>query len=262
MHASTPQQELKTASIGNAFIDFDANEITVGESTTSIEPLVIKVAAFLLTHAEQVISREELLKEVWGVTAGSDESLTRAISILRRELGKQTPNIDLIKTVPKRGYQWIGPCELVYNESKSIKAPFSASPMTQKNPTPSHTRKWDIGKVALIIAIVAFIQYQFFSPTTPQKAALTEKESIDRRIIKSAFGILIENNRPIDRAVVALVETRNYNDAITYLQNAYQSGEDAFSVSESIDVLHQIGALAFEPATRNSSGFLQRTSRY
>lgn len=54
---------------------------------------------------DKVAPRSELIENVWGVNFGGDESLTRAISILRRtlrELGVQSPTIE---TIAKRGYR-------------------------------------------------------------------------------------------------------------------------------------------------------------
>jgi tetratricopeptide (TPR) repeat protein len=48
-----------------------------------------------------VLSRERIIDSVWGRSFGADESLTRAISLLRKAFAPDTP----IETVAKRGYR-------------------------------------------------------------------------------------------------------------------------------------------------------------
>lgn len=65
-----------------------------------LEPKVMQALCCLADRAGEVVTREELLQQVWARQFGSDESLTRAVSILRRTLGR-----DSIETIPKVGYR-------------------------------------------------------------------------------------------------------------------------------------------------------------
>jgi len=73
----------------------------IGDRT--VEPKVMEVLCFLAAHAGEVVSRQAIIDAVWGVAYGGDESLTRAVSLLRKAL--QAPERDeIIQTIPKRGY--------------------------------------------------------------------------------------------------------------------------------------------------------------
>ncbi len=71
----------------------------------TLEPRVMDVLCALADADGEVLSRDALINRVWRREWGADESLTRAISILRkvvREAGDQEPYIETIK---KRGYR-------------------------------------------------------------------------------------------------------------------------------------------------------------
>ena len=71
-----------------------------------LEPRLIKLLCFLGANEERVLSREELVQELWPRVVVNENSLTRAISELRKQLHSQdsrTPNY--IETIPKRGYR-------------------------------------------------------------------------------------------------------------------------------------------------------------
>ncbi len=59
----------------------------------------------LAENSGAVVERENLLRQVWGERAQSDEPLTRCIGELRRALGDARAEPDYIQTIPKRGYR-------------------------------------------------------------------------------------------------------------------------------------------------------------
>lgn len=74
-----------------------------------VEPRVMDVLVLMVTHAEQVVTREEFIKTVWNGTFVTDEVLSRCIYRLRQALGDDTRNPRFIETVSKRGYRLIAP---------------------------------------------------------------------------------------------------------------------------------------------------------
>jgi adenylate cyclase len=67
------------------------------------------VLRYLIEHAGSVVTKEELIKDVWPDVTVSDESLTQCISEVRRALGKAGHRI--VKTVPRRGYLFDAPID-------------------------------------------------------------------------------------------------------------------------------------------------------
>lgn len=71
-----------------------------------VRPKAMDVLRVLAAHSGQVVERDDLLSEVWGRTAVTDEPLTATIGELRRLLGeRQGEDRRYIETIPKRGYR-------------------------------------------------------------------------------------------------------------------------------------------------------------
>jgi len=70
-----------------------------------IEPRIMDVLFMLSQNSRNVVTRKDLISRLWKVEFGGDESLTRAISILRKTFTKAGLSPKLIETIPKRGYR-------------------------------------------------------------------------------------------------------------------------------------------------------------
>ncbi len=68
-----------------------------------LEPKVMDVLVFLAGRQGKVVSRQQLLDAVWAGVVVGDETLSRAISVLRAELGDDHTNSRYVKTISKRG---------------------------------------------------------------------------------------------------------------------------------------------------------------
>ncbi|GLP95421.1 winged helix-turn-helix domain-containing protein [Paraferrimonas sedimenticola] len=90
--------------VGEWLVDSERSLIQRDEETVHLEPKVMAVLVFLAQHANRVVSREQLLDAVWQRKYASDDGLTRAISVLRKQLHDDGKQHHFIKTIPKKGY--------------------------------------------------------------------------------------------------------------------------------------------------------------
>ncbi|MCA1930598.1 winged helix-turn-helix domain-containing protein, partial [Rheinheimera sp.] len=72
-----------------------------------LDHLCQSVLNFFLLNPGRLISKEELLREVWQMTSVTDGRVARVISILRDVLGDDVKSPRYIETIPKRGYRFI-----------------------------------------------------------------------------------------------------------------------------------------------------------
>ncbi len=80
--------------------------LLVGEKgELHLEPKVMEVLIYLAERQDQVVRRDDLIKDVWHGTFVSDEVLSRAISLLRTSLGDDRMTPFYIQTLPKVGYR-------------------------------------------------------------------------------------------------------------------------------------------------------------
>ncbi|MEW9798548.1 winged helix-turn-helix domain-containing protein [Alteromonas sp. CYL-A6] len=92
--------------IGALQIDPATNSVRWQRNNVKLTPKVMEVLMVLVIANEAVISRDELLDTVWTGRVGADESLTRAISDIRKILKSlHSDAAKALVTIPKRGYQ-------------------------------------------------------------------------------------------------------------------------------------------------------------
>jgi TolB-like protein/Tfp pilus assembly protein PilF len=91
--------------IGSFTIDPAGNRLECAGEVHAVEPLVMDVLCFLASRAGETVSRDELIEHVWFFNPYADESLTRAVSLLRRVFRHDPHDGDYIQTVWKRGYK-------------------------------------------------------------------------------------------------------------------------------------------------------------
>jgi len=106
-----------------------------------------QVLVYLVEHAGQVVSREELRSAVWGNETFVDfeRGLNFCISQIRSVLRDDPAQPTFIRTIPKRGYQFIAPVERISPQL----------PEKQKTPSVSRVsvRAMAVGALLLAVAL-------------------------------------------------------------------------------------------------------------
>ena len=95
--------------IGGFRVDPARNVVAGPDGEVAVEPKIMDVLCLLAAHQNDVLSRETIIDHVWGRAFGADESLTRAISRLRKLFGDTRTPPQVIETISKRGYRLIAP---------------------------------------------------------------------------------------------------------------------------------------------------------
>src|ERR1044071_9544969 len=67
------------------------------------------VLVYLIENRDRVISKDELINEVWNGTAVVDDVLVQCIKDIRRALDDDPHRPRFIRTVPKLGYRFVSP---------------------------------------------------------------------------------------------------------------------------------------------------------
>ncbi|HYI12771.1 MAG TPA: AAA family ATPase [Thermoanaerobaculia bacterium] len=80
-----------------------------GSEVVPLEPRAVRVLRYLVEHDDRVLSKEELLEEVWSGVFTTDGVLKKAVSQIRRTLGDDAEQSRFITTYHGRGYRFIAP---------------------------------------------------------------------------------------------------------------------------------------------------------
>jgi DNA-binding winged helix-turn-helix (wHTH) protein len=83
-------------------------ELSRAGAKVALQRRVFDLIAYLVEHAERLVTREELFERVWGGVAVSEASLAQAVKNARRALGDDAEHPTFILTVRGRGYRFAG----------------------------------------------------------------------------------------------------------------------------------------------------------
>jgi DNA-binding winged helix-turn-helix (wHTH) protein/pimeloyl-ACP methyl ester carboxylesterase len=92
----------------NYSLDVDRRELHRGVEAVAVEPQVFDVLAYLIGHRERVISNNDLIASVWNGRIVSESTLSSRIAAVRHAVGDSGERQRLIRTIPRKGYRFIG----------------------------------------------------------------------------------------------------------------------------------------------------------
>ena len=91
--------------LGGRLVEPLKGQVTGAEGTTHLPPKAAEVLLCLAKTPTRLVTREELLEQVWGAGQGSLEALAHAISEIRRAFDDHHDDPRIIQTLPRRGYR-------------------------------------------------------------------------------------------------------------------------------------------------------------
>jgi TolB-like protein/DNA-binding winged helix-turn-helix (wHTH) protein len=126
---TSPEHDLtKGFSVGEWEIRPLAGTFRRGDHAVHVEPKVMDVLLCLARRQGEIVTRDELLDEVWNGVVVTDDVLTRCVSELRTLLGDTDRERRYIRTIPKRGYSLIPPVGETERNIGESPAPTAAAP--------------------------------------------------------------------------------------------------------------------------------------
>jgi TolB-like protein/DNA-binding winged helix-turn-helix (wHTH) protein/Tfp pilus assembly protein PilF len=98
---------------GDYGFDPGTGELWLGSTPLKLQPQPAKVLAILVRRAGQIVTRQQLVTEVWGSETFVDyeQGLNFAIRQIRTVLGDDADQPRFLETLPKRGYRFIAPLD-------------------------------------------------------------------------------------------------------------------------------------------------------
>ncbi len=102
LRRAEPEAEVGTVVVGDIVVDHAGRTVSAAGSTVELTGMEFDLLAFLLAHPGIVMSREQLLERVWGLSfPGGTRTVDVHVAQLRRKLDRP----DLIRTVRGSGYK-------------------------------------------------------------------------------------------------------------------------------------------------------------
>lgn len=91
--------------VGEWLVEPDLNCITLNQKAIHLELKVMALLVCLSCHGSKVVTRQQLIDEVWDGGFICDNTLTHAIAELRRAFGDDAAEPEYIETIHRRGYR-------------------------------------------------------------------------------------------------------------------------------------------------------------
>ncbi len=86
----------------------------------SLTPKVFDTLLVLLENSTHVLTKKELMEQVWPDSFVEENNLAQNISILRKALGEGKEGEHYIQTVPKRGYRFVADVRTAGDDDESV----------------------------------------------------------------------------------------------------------------------------------------------
>ncbi|WP_339857804.1 winged helix-turn-helix domain-containing protein [Pseudohongiella acticola] len=228
------------------------------------EPKVIAVLLCLIKSRGNLVTREELLSQVWPRVVVNDEVLTRAISELRSLLGDSGRSRRYIQTVPKRGYLFVMPVA-------SISQPSSANPSRAPSSIqalPTLFQTWSrffmtangvrVKTIALLLAVISVTTYHGWRQYDLDTVAVTQQptpafnsQSALRRELATMHTVLdadkIDDNQVRQIFLQPLTALTEDSETEAFAAGLTADLQHEIAQQPMFQVVHQLGSALSNP---------------
>jgi TolB-like protein len=116
---------------GDHCLDIDRRELRRGGTLVALEPQVFDLLVYLVQNHDRVVSKDDLLEAVWDGRIVSESALTSRITAVRKAISDDGGAQRLIRTLPRKGWRFIGTVEEVEQRA----APRDTPAMLSERPT-------------------------------------------------------------------------------------------------------------------------------
>ena len=112
---------------GEHRLDVDRRELRHGTELIAVEPQVFDLLVYLIRNRDRVVSKDDLIANVWGGRIVSESTLTSHIHAARKAIGDSGEAQRLIRTLPRKGFRFIGTVQAAQGDSQSAPTTVSIS---------------------------------------------------------------------------------------------------------------------------------------
>jgi TolB-like protein/tetratricopeptide (TPR) repeat protein len=92
----------------NNVLDGDLRELTCAGTTVPLQPQVFDLLLYLVAERARVVSKDDLITRIWSDRIISDSALNSRINAARKALRDDGATQRLIKTIPRKGFRFVG----------------------------------------------------------------------------------------------------------------------------------------------------------
>ena len=142
-----------TLRFDNYELDTRAGQLRKGGVKLRLRGQPLQVLAILVEHAGEVVTREELQRQIWKADTfvDFDHGLHNAIARIREVLGDSAETPRYIETLPRRGYKFIATVEDFRTPPPTVEEPVTP------DVTPAPLRRRNPSLILILCAVLALV---------------------------------------------------------------------------------------------------------
>jgi TolB-like protein/DNA-binding winged helix-turn-helix (wHTH) protein len=170
MHSNGGSESI---SFGPFELRLKSGELLRDGSLVRLPPQPHKVLSLLAENAGQLVTREEIRRQVWGdeTFVDFDKGLNFCIKQIREALGDSAQSPRYIETLPRRGYRFIAPI----NQAGVARADELQSRKPETAAARKPSRSFNRALLAVALIALAALAYLLWPRRAPQPAAPAAK---------------------------------------------------------------------------------------
>ena len=154
-------------------LDATARTLTAGSETYAIRPKTLALMLFLIEHQGQIVSKEQLLCQIWDDVTVNEGVIFQSI----REIRQIFADLMVIQNHPRKGYQWVAKV-----------TPVGAGSTTQQSPSDRRSKRSGLGKVliglALLCPLLVTLLWSMLPSAQPTIAVLPVQNYVDHNDLR------------------------------------------------------------------------------
>lgn len=143
---------------GDFRFDSRTGELKRTDETVYLRPQSAELLHHFLENSRRLVTKEELIERIWAGAHIQDQVVFQCVNDLRKALGETARAPRFIRTIPRKGYQWI------YRDLVADSSIQMGVPRFQKR----RWKRWILGKwIVLAVGILGFGTWAWWSLSRP-----------------------------------------------------------------------------------------------
>jgi TolB-like protein/tetratricopeptide (TPR) repeat protein len=118
-------------------LDADLRELRRGPVLVAVAPQVFDLIEYLIRQRDRVVSKDQLVGAVWNGRIVSDAAITTRLNVARAAIGDSGDEQRLIKTVPRKGFRFVGAVREADKPSAAANPAVPAGSLGPRFPVPN-----------------------------------------------------------------------------------------------------------------------------
>jgi len=196
-------------------LEVSEHRLLRGDQEVYLRPKAFETLLYLVQRHWHLVTKDELLDQVWADTIVTQTAMTHCIEEVRKALGDDAYNPRYLKTIPRLGYKFIAPVSIINPTEEEI----TEEEFTAVKITVTEEEQESPGELDMFRAPASFSSSLFRSPQRLSARSLTHWLQVGQKIILFVVllallilgGRYLYNRRHTDIESLAVLPLDNLN---------------------------------------------------